>query len=88
MLKVSQSEARSWPLLVMLALGRLMTKALPVPLVVVEILKLLPAVPVATLLIRFWGMLTTRALPVPKVEVETEKTSFTAVVVEILLIRF
>jgi hypothetical protein len=73
-------------LLTMEALGRLMTSALPVPLVVVEILKLLPAVPVAMLLTRFWGMLTTRALPVPLVEVETENTSLTAVVVETLLI--
>ena len=70
-----------------LALGKLMTRELPVPRVEVEMLKLLPKVPVATLLIRFWGMLTVRELPVPKVEVLTLKTSLTAVVVEMLLIK-
>ena len=72
----------------MLELGKLMTRALPVPLVEVVTLKLLPVVPVATLLIKFWGMLTVKELPVPRVEVETLKTSLTAVVVLILLMRF
>jgi hypothetical protein len=85
LLKANQSVARSCPLLTKLALGKLMTRELPVPLVDVEMLKLLPAVPVAMLLTKFWGMLTTRALPVPLVEVDTEKTSLTAVVVEMLL---
>ena len=45
LLKVRKSVAKSWPLLVMLALGRLMTKEL----VLVVMLKILPAVPVETL---------------------------------------
>ncbi len=44
------------------ALGKLMTKELPVPRVDVEMLKLLPAVPVLTLLTRFCGTLITKAL--------------------------
>ena len=70
-----------------MALGRLMTRALPVPLVEVVTLKLLPVVPVAMLLTRFWGMLTVKELPVPRVEVDTLKTSLTAVVVLMLLIK-
>jgi hypothetical protein len=62
-----------------------MTRALPVPLVVVVMLKLLPAVPVAMLLTKFWGMLRTMLMPVPKVVVVREKTSLVAVEVETLL---
>ena len=47
LLKVNQSADDSWPVLVILAVGRLTTKAL----VEVEMLKILPAVPVETLLI-------------------------------------
>ena len=46
LLNVSQSAEASCPVLVMLAVGKLITKAL----VEVEILKMLPAVPVETLL--------------------------------------
>jgi hypothetical protein len=80
LLKVVQSVLVNWPEWLESALGKLITKALPVPLVEVVMLKLLPAVPVAMLLTKFWGMLTTKAL----VEVEMEKTSLTAVVVETL----
>jgi len=51
----------------MLAKGRLMTRALVVPVVEVEILKFVPAVPVETLLMMLLGTLITKAL----VEVET-----------------
>ena len=47
LLKVNQSADDSWPVLVILAVGRLTTKAL----VEVVMLKMLPAVPVETLLI-------------------------------------
>ena len=47
LLKVAQSVAVNWPLLTTLALGRFMTKAL----MVVVMLKLLPVVPVETLAI-------------------------------------
>jgi hypothetical protein len=80
LLKVVQSVLRSWPLLATLALGRLMTRALPVPLVEVEMLKLLPAVPVEMLLTMLVGRFMTKALVV----VEMLKTS-PAVVVETLL---
>ena len=62
MLKLKKSAAKSWPLLLMLALGRLMTREL----VEVVMLKLLPAVPVETLL-----MLLTE--PKPKEEVAMEE---------------
>ena len=44
LLKVAQSAPVNWPVLLMEAKGRLMVKEL----VVVEMLKILPAVPVAT----------------------------------------
>lgn len=61
LLKLNQSVLDSWPVLVMLEIGRLMTKAL----VEVVMLKMLPAVPVETLL-----MLLTE--PRPKDEVATK----------------
>ena len=80
LLKVVQSVLSSWPELATLALGRLMTSALPVPLVEEVMLKLLPAVPVEMLLIMLVGRLITKALVV----VEMLKTS-PPVVVETLL---
>ena len=62
LLKLNQSVLSSWPELLMEALGRLVTKAL----VVVLMLKLLPAVPVLTLLMLLME-------PKPKVEVETKR---------------
>ena len=71
MLKVNQSVSDSWPVLTMEAVGRLMTKALPEPLVEVEILKILPELPVETLLMILTGWLITKLL----VEVEMKKES-------------
>jgi len=83
LLKVNQSAEDSWPVVVMLAVGMLITRLL----VEVVMLKILPAVPVETLL-----MLLTE--PKPKEEVAMEerfllasaKTSELAVKVEMLML--
>ena len=87
LLKVVQSAEIKQPRLVAEESGQLMTKALPVPRVEVEMLKLLPVVPVATFSTIFAGILSTALIPVPKLEVEMLKTSLVAVEVLTLLSR-
>ena len=55
LLKLKKSEFWSWPVLLILAKGRLTTRELPEPRVEVEMLKIVPAVPVETLLIKLAG---------------------------------
>ena len=77
MLKVDQSVEDRQPCTEADDTGQLMTKAIPVPLVEVEMLKMFPAVPVETLFKRFEGKLRVNRLVVV---VEILNTSPTVVV--------